>query len=160
VAAAGAVSRIHSLDFLTPHEVIHDCVRLAAIPSLAAGVVGGITWLVMTLMGESAESEVAYALLMPFWFSGLYGNVVIYNVRWKHGVRVLRGHWWYRLTGLAIAWTLGMAVLGQLVNAALIYWGALDRDMPSATDAALFLLGSTAVAAFFALLPAKEQLVT
>lgn len=97
---------------------------------------------------------------MPFVFSALYGNVVVYNVRWKHGVRVLRGRWWYRLTGLAIAWTLASASLGLAMNALLIHFQVLDRGFPSVLEMAEVLGVAAAVALGMSLLPAKEQLIT
>ena len=150
---------MNSLDFLTPREVISDCIRLAAIPSLGVALVGGIAWAVMAYLGQSTDEEPGYALLMPFVFSAVYGNAVIYNVRWKHGVRVMRGHWWYRLTGLALAWTASWAALGIAMNAALIHFGVLDRDWPSVQGMALCLLAATGLSVVMSLLPAKEQWV-
>ncbi len=151
---------MNSLDFLTPREVIEDCIRLAAIPSLAVAVIGVVAWGVLAFMGKSTDEEPAYALLMPFVFSALYGNVVVYNTRWKHGVRVLKGRWWYTLTALAIAWTAGSALLAFATNALLIHFGILDRALPSVQGMAQVLAGAIGVSVAMSLLPAKEQLVT
>lgn len=151
---------MNSLDFLTPREVIVDCVRLAAIPSLVVALVGGISWALLAVFGTTTDEEPAYALLMPFAFSAIYGNVVIYNTRWKHGIRAFGHPWWFRLAGLAIAWTVVNAILGLFVNFVLVYYGIVDRDAPSLL--AVMQIVGLAVAFSFAcsLIPAKDQYVT
>jgi len=145
---------MNSLDFLTPREVFKDCIRLSAIPSLAAVVVGCAAWVLLAAFGQSGAEEPRFALVVPFILSAIYGNVVIYNTRWKHQVKVFGGRWWFLLTGLAIAWSAGFVVLGTLVEFTLGEFGVIEKPR-SLWEAGQFVLSAVAFALLFSLLPAK-----
>lgn len=147
---------MNSLDFLTPREVIEDCVRQAALPSLGAAMVGCVAWGVLAVLGKDDAEEPIFALVVPFLLSAIYGNMVIYNVRWKHGVRVMRGHWWSRLTVLSIAWSVAFTALGLATELALSAAGIVGRQR-SLAEALEFLLIVAAFSFAFSLLPAKHQ---
>jgi hypothetical protein len=149
---------MRSLDFLTPRDVTDECIRFALLPGIAVAVVGCIAWALHAVFGSGGPEEPRAALLFPLALSAIYGNVAIYNVRYRHGIKVFGGRWWLVASGLAMVWTVGLVVLATLLELLLSKIGVLP-EARSAYDALQGILAAVGFSAFFSLLPAKGNLV-
>lgn len=146
---------MHSLDFLTPSEVIEDCVHNVALPAMIFMVIGLALWTLFAVFAEPSPDNLFMATGFPFWMAAIYGNAAIYNVRARHGIRMFIGKWWLITTTIAITWSLTFAGLGLLVEAIFQVTGLLDRGL-TVTHAFDVLMFAAGFALAVSLIPAKQ----
>jgi hypothetical protein len=151
---------MRSIDFLDMREVLQECLLYALAAFVATLAVGGLAWVSLRYFGRTADSEASYALVGPFFLAAIYGNIGLYNIRWKHGIRPLRSAWWWRIAGTSILWTVGFTAMALAVGYALGVANLVPRQPHQWQESLAFVGGAACFAVVVSLLPANEQYQT